>query len=182
MPTACCWKPWRSMTRSFSASTSTLLPSESRKAAHGGAADRQSPHRPRGPRHDDRGLQRDGSRGARRGRGTGRGRLRGRSGGSALGEAAGYRHRAGIGRAHRPAAVRRGILAVGRRHGGSHRARGQRGIRTAGRAAAAAQRERYSRSRSIRICGPRIVPRRAASPAPRETCCGCEANLEIEFI
>ena len=74
------------------------------------------------------------------------GRMGNRSGGFAFREAARHRHRHGQRRAHGAVAVRWRGVAVGRRDGGNHRARHERRLRSAGRAAATAQRQGHARA------------------------------------
>ncbi len=72
------------------------------------------------------------------------GRLGNRSRGFAFRKTAGHGHGDGQRRAHGKIAVRRRGVAVGRRNGGNHRARHERRLRFAGRAAAAAQRQGHA--------------------------------------
>ena len=69
-------------------------------------------------------------------------------------------------RAHGPIAVRGRGVAVGRRDGGSHRARRQRRLRSARRAAATAQRQGHARAVSSQSVGGAPARPRAASPPP----------------
>ena len=71
-----------------------------------------------------------------------------RSGRSAHGQAARYRYRARLRRAHRAVALRRRSIPVGRRDGGSHRARRDRRISSARRRAGAHQRQGHADSLS----------------------------------
>ena len=117
------------------------------------AADRQSANRQAGTRSQHRDLQRDGARSARGREGIQRRRSRDRSGRSAHREAARYRDCARFGRADRPVALRGRIVPVGRRDGGSYRARCDRRISFARCRAGTDQRQRHADSLSSESLG-----------------------------